>query len=162
MNHEAVQALADEMKVAFDPLCHRFAVAGALRRKDHQTRIEELDIICHAKPSRAWDILPTVVIWGKMKPEDQEQGKAVLRPTHPIEGLRKVVFWFCVPGQFGGRLMERTGPNHFVATVYQKARNMGLAYREGILYDGSMMLCAETEEQFFKHLKMDWVSPSKR
>ena len=130
-------------------------MAGSLRRR--QETIGDVDfLVISENPKKVMDFfvsLPGVIkVWGK------GMTKASVRMSNGFDMDIRVV----PKNSYGAALQYFTGSKDHNIVVRKIAMEKGLKLSEYGLFRGSKMIAGKTEEEIYKALGMNWISPEMR
>jgi len=156
------ETIAQELR----PMCLKIAVAGSIRRRRPFPR--DIDIVCLPKPGQ-WPHIRKRCL--RTNPVIHTDGGANLifelangiqvdlyaaAPAHPD-------FFQPQPCNWGTLLLCRTGSRQFNIWFARQAAKAGLHWNPyGGLYRETRCLAAETEQDLFTQLKLDYIKPEDR
>ena len=130
-------------------------MAGSLRRR--QETIGDVDfLVISENPKKVMDFfvsLPGVIkVWGK------GMTKASVRMSNGFD----MDIRFVPKNSYGAALQYFTGSKDHNIVVRKIAMEKGLKLSEYGLFRGSKMIAGKTEEEIYKALGMNWISPEMR
>lgn len=159
--------IANQIVEKLTEYCERIEVAGSIRRG--KPVVSDVDIVVLLKPGRELAFRERCKQKAKQVVTDAEQTLVVI-----LENNIQVDIWLAqppkldlfrtVPGTFGTLLLCRTGSPAHNIYLLEHAKSLGLRWNtyHGV-YDGlGNCVAAETEEDIFKALKLDFVPPEWR
>lgn len=165
---------AEKIQEWIAPACERIQVAGSVRRR--RPHCKDIDLV----------LIPKIEVEKDMLGEEtarfnkvalfladyihNTEGAGIMSGTGPDPDITRVQLPKCVLDIFfasqenwASRLLCRTGSAAHNVYLIEKAKSLGLVWKpqQGIIRDGQV-IPAETEEDIFTMLQMDYLTPEQR
>ena len=156
----SIQAAAEQMDALGRHLegiraVWRWAPAGSLRRR--RETIGDLDVlVVAADRARAAE---AILAYGPIR---ETVGRGEEKVSVRLEGGVQVDFRFVEADAFGAAQMYFTGSKAHNIVLRKRAQKKGLKLSEYGLFRGKRRIAGRTEEEVFRALGLDWISPELR
>ena len=159
--------LAGTIAAELAQFCDCIEIAGSIRRR--RANVNDIDIVCLPKPDQREALRERCKRNSKVV-TDGAQNLTVVLPKINFQ----LDLWIATPGSadmfdpkpcnFGSLLLCRTGSKDHNIWLVSQAAAMGLRWNPywGVFDGHGKCLAAETEEDIFKTLKLDFIPPERR
>ena len=157
MKLQEILPIAEKYRDILKPYCNRIEVAGSIRRKKENPR--DIELVLIRDPEKLEELKELVGEWKKVR------GSITGRYTQVIpEDVALDIFIAVDDGtNFGNIYLIRTG-NWIFSRFMMGIRppQLGLKHREGYLWRDDVRIDCYEEEEVFKLLEMNYISPEER
>lgn len=155
---------AEQIVEQIAPFCQRVEIAGSIRRQ--RPAVNDIDLVVIAKD---WNGLQRRCL---ERCRSITHGDAIFSVETPT-GVQIDIFaahaghqdlLAQVPSNWGSVLLQRTGSKEHNIALVQRAKELGLKWclMTGVVDENYKILAAETEQEIFKALQMDFIAPERR
>ena len=166
MNLATADKYAEKIRSELAPMCEKIAVAGSIRRRRPEPG--DIDIVALPRSGQRDAIRARCLQSGPAVMMDGEE-QLIFRLAN---GVQVDIYFATWPrndlfrrnaGTWGTRLLCRTGSRTFNIWLAGRAKRMHMHWNPywGI-YRAGICLAAETEQEIFKLLELDFIKPEDR
>ena len=164
---QKAQRMAETIVVELAPFCERITVAGSIRRQ--RPMVNDIDIVA----------LPRIGQEQAFRDRCMQRASVVTNAPQTLvvilENKVQLDIWIASPKgsdlfeprpcNYGSLLLVRTGSKAHNIHLINHAKSLGMTWNTywGVFdYTGRNCVAADTEEEIFKALKLEFVPPEKR
>lgn len=161
---ETADKYAAKLMETLTPYCDRIAVAGSIRRR--RPIVGDIDLVVLTRDKRAFKdrcMQSCIVLQDGDENFICETRNDIQIDVFFARQAQTELFTH-VPGTWGSVLLCRTGSTEHNIYLIEHAKRLGLAWvpNAGVRDSEYNILAAETEEEIFAALKLDFIPPEKR
>lgn len=164
MNLERADKLAAQAVNILQPYCDRIEIAGSIRRR--RPVVNDIDLVVLAKDPDA--VKQRCLVSCTPQTNGRENFACITKHGIRIDiffaQYPKIDLFFKVPGTWGTILLFWTGSTEHNIYLVEHAKKLGLKWNPyaGVIDQDMNIIAAETEEEIFTALKLEFIEPERR